>query len=186
MHTRNRLMIVLASTLLLSLAACSGKKAVRPVPAGQPVAADSAQSSGAGDAGLNGGSAGNGAADASGQPAGRDSAPVGVARLVYFDFDSSEIRPEFVATVAAHAHTLSANASLKVRLEGNTDERGSPEYNIGLGERRAQAVRRALLLQGVAESQVTTVSYGEERPAVAGQTEEAWAKNRRVEIVYLN
>jgi len=73
-----------------------------------------------------------------------------------------------------------------VRLEGSTDERGSREYNIGLGERRAQAVRRALLLQGVAESQITTVSYGEERPAVTGHSEDAWAKNRRVEIVYLN
>jgi peptidoglycan-associated lipoprotein len=73
-----------------------------------------------------------------------------------------------------------------VRLEGNTDERGSREYNIGLGERRAQAVRRALMLQGVADSQITTVSYGEERPAVTGHTEEAWSHNRRVDIVYLN
>jgi peptidoglycan-associated lipoprotein len=110
----------------------------------------------------------------------------GVARLVYFDFDSAEIRPEFVTVIAAHAHAIAANASIRVRLEGHTDERGSPEYNIGLGERRAQAVRRALLLQGVGEGQVTTVSYGEERPAVTGQTEAEWAKNRRVEIVYLN
>jgi peptidoglycan-associated lipoprotein len=73
-----------------------------------------------------------------------------------------------------------------VRLEGHTDERGSPEYNIGLGERRAQAVRRALMLQGVTEAQVTTVSYGEERPAAAGQDETAWAKNRRVEFIYQN
>ena len=73
----------------------------------------------------------------------------------------------------------------KVRLEGHTDERGSREYNIGLGERRAQAVRRALLLQGATDAQLSTVSYGEERPAVAGHDEAAWAKNRRVEIVYL-
>jgi peptidoglycan-associated lipoprotein len=73
-----------------------------------------------------------------------------------------------------------------VRLEGNTDERGSREYNIGLGERRAQSVRRALTLQGVTDAQITTVSYGEERPAVTGHTEEAWGRNRRVDIVYLN
>ena len=73
----------------------------------------------------------------------------------------------------------------KVRLEGHADERGSREYNIGLGERRGQAVRRALALQGVAETQLSTVSYGEERPVEAGSTEQAYSKNRRVEIVYL-
>jgi peptidoglycan-associated lipoprotein len=72
-----------------------------------------------------------------------------------------------------------------VRLEGHADERGSREYNIGLGERRAQAVRRALLLQGVAESQLATVSYGEERPAAAGSGEDAYSQNRRVEIIYV-
>ena len=107
-------------------------------------------------------------------------------RVIYFDFDSSEIRSEFTSLVTAHARYLASNASIRVRVEGNTDERGSREYNIGLGERRAQAVRRALMLQGVAESQITTVSYGEERPAVTGHNEEAWARNRRAEIVYLN
>jgi peptidoglycan-associated lipoprotein len=87
--------------------------------------------------------------------------------------------------VAAHAKYLAKMGGMKVRLEGHTDERGSREYNIGLGERRAQAVRRALLLQGAAEGQISTVSYGEERPAAAGSDEGAWAKNRRVEIVYL-
>ena len=75
---------------------------------------------------------------------------------------------------------------MKVRLEGHTDERGTREYNIGLGERRAQAVRRALMLQGVGEAQISTVSFGEERPAVAGDDEAAWAQNRRVEILYAN
>jgi peptidoglycan-associated lipoprotein len=108
------------------------------------------------------------------------------ARIVYFDFDKSDIRPEFNAMLTEHARALTRNASIKVRLEGHTDERGSREYNIGLAERRAQAVRRVLLLQGVTEAQLATVSYGEEKPAVAGSTEDAWAKNRRVEIVYLN
>ena len=74
---------------------------------------------------------------------------------------------------------------MRVRLEGHTDERGSREYNIGLGERRSQAVRRALMLQGVGATQISTVSYGEERPAATGSDEEAWGMNRRVEIVYL-
>ena len=74
---------------------------------------------------------------------------------------------------------------MKMKLEGNTDKRGTREYNIGLGERRAQAVRRALMLQGVAESQLSTVSFGAERPAAEGDDEAAWSKNRRVELVYV-
>jgi peptidoglycan-associated lipoprotein len=106
-------------------------------------------------------------------------------RIVYFDFDRSDIRADSQSVVAAHAAYLAKNPNQKVRLEGHADERGSREYNIGLGERRGQAVRRALSLQGVAETQLTTVSYGEERPAVAGSDEQAYAANRRVEIVYL-
>jgi peptidoglycan-associated lipoprotein len=104
--------------------------------------------------------------------------------IIYFDYDRAEIKPEFVPIVTAHAKYLNANNANKVRLEGHSDERGSREYNIGLGERRAQAVRRALMLQGVTEAQITTVSYGEERPAVQGSDESAYAKNRRVELVY--
>jgi peptidoglycan-associated lipoprotein len=106
-------------------------------------------------------------------------------RIVYFDFDSADIRADSQSIVAAHAAFLAKNPNQKVRLEGHADERGSREYNIGLGERRGQGVRRALMLQGVAEAQLSTVSYGEERPAVAGSDEQAYAANRRVEIVYL-
>jgi peptidoglycan-associated lipoprotein len=105
-------------------------------------------------------------------------------KVIYFDFDKSEIKPEFADVIAAHARNLTSNPNLKMKLEGNTDERGTREYNIGLGERRAQAVRRALMLQGVAESQLTTVSFGSERPAAEGDDEAAWAQNRRVELVY--
>jgi peptidoglycan-associated lipoprotein len=180
MNTPKTLFLVLAGSLLLALGGCATKK-VKPVAQTTPVATtDAAQSSGASGNGVT-------AVTAGGQGvSGQGSAPVGVERILYFDFDSSEIKPEYVATLAAHARALSANASIRVRLEGHTDERGSPEYNIGLGERRAQAVRRALLLQGVGEGQVSTVSYGEERPAVPGQSEEAWSKDRRVEIVYVN
>jgi peptidoglycan-associated lipoprotein len=106
-------------------------------------------------------------------------------RIVYFDFDRAEIGVDSQSVVAAHAAYLAKNPSQKVRLEGHADERGSREYNIGLGERRGQTVRRSLALQGVAETQLTTVSYGEERPAAAGSDEAAYASNRRVEIVYL-
>jgi peptidoglycan-associated lipoprotein len=104
-------------------------------------------------------------------------------KVIYFDFDKSEIKPEFADLVTAHARNLTAHPTLKLKLEGNTDERGTREYNIGLGERRAQAVRRALMLQGVAESQLSTVSFGAERPAAEGDDEAAWAQNRRVELV---
>ena len=105
-------------------------------------------------------------------------------RIVYFDFDRAEIGADSQSVVTAHAAFLSKNPNFKVRLEGHADERGSREYNIGLGERRGQAVRRAMMLQGVAEAQLSTVSYGEERPAVSGSDESAYAKNRRVELVY--
>ncbi len=114
------------------------------------------------------------------------SSQLAAQRVIYFDFDSSDIRNEYVDVIAAHGKFLAGNATVRVRLEGHTDERGSREYNIGLGERRAQAVKRALMLQGVRDSQITTVSYGEERPAALGNDEAAWSKNRRVEIVYIN
>jgi peptidoglycan-associated lipoprotein len=104
--------------------------------------------------------------------------------VVYFDYDQADIRPEFNAQLQAHGRRLAQNASLTMRLEGHADERGSREYNIGLGERRAQAVRRVLMLQGAQATQLTTVSYGEERPAQTGSDEESWRLNRRVEMSY--
>jgi peptidoglycan-associated lipoprotein len=106
--------------------------------------------------------------------------------VIYFDFDQSELRAEYGDLLARHAQQLANNARLRVRLEGHADERGSREYNIGLGERRSQAVRRMLLIQGATASQIATVSFGEERPAAMGSDEESYALNRRVEIVYTN
>lgn len=106
--------------------------------------------------------------------------------IVYFDFDESEVKPQYTDQIAAHARNLASNPGLRVRLEGHADERGSREYNIGLGERRAQAVRRILLIQGASAGQISTVSFGEERPAVVGSSEDAYAKNRRVELNYIN
>jgi peptidoglycan-associated lipoprotein len=176
---RPRYLFIIALSLF-ALAGCP-RNAVKPAAGGPGGGAtETVQSTGAETAGATAAGAGAGTEGAAGT-----SAPA-ASRIIYFDFDSSEIRSEFNAALAEHARVLTQNPTVRVRLEGHTDERGSPEYNIGLGERRAQAVRRALMLQGAADAQVSTVSYGEERPAVAGQTEEAWAQNRRVEIVYLN
>jgi peptidoglycan-associated lipoprotein len=110
--------------------------------------------------------------------------PVGAARVIYFDYDSFAIKPEGQATVEAHARFLNANKSRKVVVEGNTDERGGREYNLALGQKRAEAVRRALALLGAGDAQVEAVSFGEEKPAVEGAGEEAYAKNRRAELNY--
>jgi peptidoglycan-associated lipoprotein len=105
-------------------------------------------------------------------------------RKIYFDFDRSEIRSEFVAILRAHADYLSANRSATVTIEGHCDERGSREYNIGLGERRASAIQRFLEAEGVDHTQINTISYGEERPQNPGHNESAWALNRRGVLVY--
>jgi peptidoglycan-associated lipoprotein len=104
--------------------------------------------------------------------------------IVYFEYDQAEVPMRYNAMLEAHGRFLAQNPQAQIRLEGHADERGSREYNIGLGERRAQAVRRVLLLQGAAAEQLSTVSYGEERPAALGSDEEAYSLNRRVEIVY--
>jgi len=105
-------------------------------------------------------------------------------RVVYFDFDKSDIKSEFRDIIAAHATYLSNHPSASITLEGHCDERGSREYNMGLGERRANAVSKFLMLQGVAARQIEVVSYGEERPAAFGHDESSWQLNRRAEILY--
>ena len=109
-----------------------------------------------------------------------------LTNVIYFDFDSSEVRADFTDVVARHALILANDPAVRVRLEGHADERGSREYNIGLGERRAQSVRRMLMIQGASASQIATVSFGEERPVELGSDEDSWAQNRRVEIKYTN
>ena len=106
------------------------------------------------------------------------------SRTIYFEYDSASLTDESLAILETHGSFIAGNGEVKVRLEGHADERGSREYNIALGDRRAQSVRRVLLFQGASTDQVDTVSYGEEQPADPGHGEEAWAKNRRVELIY--
>ncbi len=105
-------------------------------------------------------------------------------RVVYFDFDKSEIKPEFQAQMACHAEYLRQFPDARVTLEGNADERGTREYNLGLGERRGNAVQSALSANGASSGQLNVVSYGEERPTCKEHNEGCWSKNSRVEIVY--
>ena len=105
-------------------------------------------------------------------------------RTVYFAFDSSEVKYDDREVIAAHASYLSNNPDARVTLEGHADERGSREYNIGLGERRTNAVKKLMTLQGASKRQLDSVSYGEERPVDSGHNESAWSQNRRVEVIY--
>ena len=103
---------------------------------------------------------------------------------IYFDFDKATVRPEFIETLQAHGAFLTSNPSVRVTIEGHSDERGTPEYNIALGERRAQAVVQYLQNVGVSAGQISTVSYGEEKPVDMSRTEAGFAKNRRAVLVY--
>ncbi|HSV68905.1 MAG TPA: peptidoglycan-associated lipoprotein Pal [Methylibium sp.] len=136
-----------------------------------------------------GGTAGNGAGSAGASQSGV--APVDLtgktdsallAKVVYFDFDSFVVKDEYRSIVEGHARLLSGNRAKRVVVEGHADERGGREYNLALGQKRAEAVSRAMVLLGAQDAQVESVSYGEERPAATGSDETAWAKNRRAEL----
>lgn len=110
--------------------------------------------------------------------------PQGVARIVYFDFDKYVVKPEYRGVVEAHANFLKSRRGAKVTLEGHTDERGGREYNLALGQRRAEAVRNALTVLGVPDSQIDPISWGVEKPASLEKTEQGYQLNRRVEFTY--
>ena len=105
-------------------------------------------------------------------------------KVVYFDYDTAEIQPEYIDLLRTHAAYLYQTPGASVTLEGHTDERGTRDYNLALGERRAEAVKRFMVAEGVPAEKLTTLSYGEERPADPAHGENAWAQNRRVELVY--
>jgi len=110
--------------------------------------------------------------------------PVSVARLIQFDYDSFVIKPDFLTLIEAHGRFLKANPGRRIAIEGHTDDRGGREYNLALGQKRAEAVRKALGLAGASDSQMEAVSFGKEKPANSSATEAADAENRRAEIVY--
>ena len=110
--------------------------------------------------------------------------PISRGRSVYFDYDEFSIKSEYSSLIQLHSRYLVATPALVVRIEGNTDERGGAEYNLALGQKRAEAVLKVLQLYGVAGAQVEAISWGEERPRAAGHDEAAWAENRRVDLVY--
>jgi len=162
------------------LAACSSPvklddKGDVPVESRTPMPAGGAGSAGGAAAGQGGQSQ---VATVSIGPA----ASAGGARIVYFDFDSFIVKDEFRPLVETQAKRLTANKSQRASIEGHTDERGGREYNLALGQKRAEAVQRAMTLLGVGEAQLEAVSFGKERPGVQGSDEAAWAKNRRAEL----
>jgi peptidoglycan-associated lipoprotein len=164
MNTTTR--VLLAASIVVALAACTKKSDVveqQPVQDTTPVTPVS---------------------DGRYTPADLDTDACLRQRTVYFDFDQDTLRPEFQAIMACHAKYLNDRSEARVTLEGNADERGTREYNLGLGERRGNAVSGALQGAGGSAAQITVVSYGEERPTCTDTSEDCWSKNRRVEIVY--
>ncbi len=175
----NSLKLAAASLLLaLLLAGCATKSVDTTPEEGAPGTGETTEE---GAEGIPLGEQGALAADPLSDP----SSPL-AQRVIYFEFDSYQVRDEYLDLIAAHGQFLAANPEQKLRLEGHTDERGTREYNIGLGERRAAAVEKLLLLQGVSRGQIESVSYGEELPVSLGHDEESWTLNRRVEINYQN
>lgn len=105
-------------------------------------------------------------------------------RSVYFDYDKYEIKREFMALIDAHANFLQQHSNVKITIQGNADERGSREYNLALGQKRAVALKKALNIKGISDNQIETISFGEEKPKIEGHNEQAWSQNRRDDIVY--
>lgn len=170
MRTLNILAVILSSAVLLS--ACSSVKLDDKAPI--------AESSGATPADARSvGTVTTGSADPLNDPQG-----VLAKRSVYFDYDSYTVKDQFKPVVEAHAHYLTTHKTRKILIQGNTDERGGAEYNLALGQKRAEAVRRALGLLGVPDSQMEAVSFGKEKPKALGSDEASWAENRRADIVY--
>lgn len=171
---------LLAAAFALALTGCSSLDKKQPASASVQSGISSGEMSDIDAARSAGMSDGSGA----GAAALNDPSSPLSTRVIYFDYDSTDVRSDFENVVQAHAGYLASNPSTEITLEGHGDERGTPEYNLALGERRALALRKQLVLLGASAGQIRTVSYGEERPAVMGSDESAYAMNRRVEIVY--
>jgi len=177
------------------LAGCSSVKLDNDVPVETrtPTAVGS-NGTGTGGASAGGGAGSAGSAGATGGAGQSKVTPVDLARgtgsatsnlprVVYFDFDSYAVKDEYRPAIEAHAKALSSDRKKRLAIEGHTDERGGREYNLALGQQRAESVAKALTLLGATDAQVEAVSFGKERPAVSGNDEAAWAKNRRADLV---
>ncbi len=181
--------LIVGAAMLVLLQGCTGSGAVRPGDV--PVEEHSVGVTDGADNGTVGQGPQTGAADMTGGFAGRPiqevlsdpDTPLS-KRVFYFDFNSSELSAEDRAALSYHARFLNEFPNVTLVLEGHADERGSREYNLALGERRAKAIERILQLEGVVQSQVQVISFGEERPVALGHDDESWRLNRRVELVY--
>ena len=170
--------IVSSLALAASLVACGSNVTLEDVPVEDRSGVNAGST-----AGTSGGAASSGVAPVQiGATDAAGAGPANTAKIIYFDFDSYVVKPEFQGAMESHAKYLTANKARRMAIEGHTDERGGREYNLALGQKRAEAVRRGLGLLGVVDAQVEAVSFGKERPAVQGSDEAAWAKNRRVEL----
>jgi peptidoglycan-associated lipoprotein len=186
----------LIAAFALTMAACTttgDNKAGAAASGGNGSTAASAESKPASAAGVGGTASDSkqlGATNAGATVGGASAGSVTVARTakdlrsVYYEFDMYSIKDQYKSLIEANAKFLSANPNMKLTVQGNADERGSREYNLALGQRRADGVRRAMVLLGVRESQVDTVSFGEEKPRSQGHAEQAWAQNRRSDMLY--
>ncbi|MGB0955653.1 MAG: peptidoglycan-associated lipoprotein Pal [Panacagrimonas sp.] len=182
MHKQLFVVALVASTMVLGACAGKSKKNAGARPAA--TAGTGINTGAVGDSGTGGSALGSGGA--AGGAYGDDTSGLDLSqRTIYFQLDSSDLTSAGQEIVARFGKFLIANPTARVRLEGHADERGTREYNVGLGERRANNVQAALLAIGASANQISVVSYGEERPAVEGHDEYAWTKNRRVEIVQL-
>ena len=174
---------LMVAALAAVLAGCGSNVKLDPPIQGSGADATATQGAGAGAAGAGAGQ--STVTQVQAGPAGADAAgPAGVGRVIYFDFDSFTVKPEYQGLVDQHARFLQGNRGRSVAVEGHTEERGSREYNLALGQKRAEAVRRALTLVGATDAQIEAVSFGEEKPAAMGASEDAYSQNRRVEIRY--
>ena len=189
--TRHPLAAVAALATALARAACSSAvKLDAPAPIESRGGAAGAGAAGAAGAGAAGGAPigserpiAQVTVDPAKDPLNDPNSPL-ARRSIYFDFDSFTIKDEFRPVVEAHAKFLVANKARRVVVQGNTDERGSREYNLALGQKRSEAVRRALISLGVADAQIEAVSFGEEKPKATGTDEAAFAENRRADLAY--
>jgi len=180
MNMNKKVVSVLIGVALVSLVGCASKEAAKdaPVETRTPAAASATTPSTAGST-----TPAPAQTNLAVNPL-KDPSNILSTRIIYFDYDLDSVKGEYQAIVQAHAKYLSENRSRKIRLEGHADERGSREYNMALGQRRADAVRKANNLLGVANDRMETVSFGEDKPRAAGSDDAAWSQNRRVEIVY--